>query len=259
MNVQATSVQNNRWERIWLMAKIEFKLRYLENKLGLLWALIKPISQIFMYYVVFEIIMSQGVENYVVYLYAGLLLWMFFTESTSGTVRILRTKKYLYEYTNMSKIEIYLATMISNSIGLVINLIIFFIGAAFHQIWPSVYNIYFVLIYLNLLLLSFGTSLILSNLYLLFKDVSQIWTIIVGFGFFLSPILYRGDLFSTKLPFLDYANPIAGIINNTREILLYARHPDWTMMAYDFLYAGFIFLLGYLMLKKYSVRASELI
>ena len=41
--------RSNKLERIWLLAKIEFKLRYYENKLGLLWALIKPISDIFIY------------------------------------------------------------------------------------------------------------------------------------------------------------------------------------------------------------------
>ena len=50
--------QSNQAERLWLMAKIEFKLRYYENKLGLLWALMKPMD-ICIYYVVFEIIMKQ--------------------------------------------------------------------------------------------------------------------------------------------------------------------------------------------------------
>ena len=45
--------KSNRLERIWLLAKIEFKLRYYENKLGLLWALIKPLLQMAIYYVAF--------------------------------------------------------------------------------------------------------------------------------------------------------------------------------------------------------------
>ena len=119
--------RSNKLERIWLLAKIEFKLRYYENKLGLLWALIKPISDIFIYYIAFEVILKQGVPHFVSFLFIGLILWNFFIESTAGTVQILSTKKYLYEYTNMNKIEIYLSTIFSNCIGFSFNLIFFVI------------------------------------------------------------------------------------------------------------------------------------
>ena len=252
-------MESNRLERIWLMARIEFKLRYYENRLGLLWALIKPVSQIAMYYVVFQILMAQSVDNYVIYLFVGLIMWMYFTESTSGTVKILQTKKYLYEYTNMSKLEIYLASLVSSSIGLAFNIVIYFIAAAIMGIWPSKTALLLPLIFINLFILSFGVSLILSNLFLLFKDITQIWTIVVGFGFFLSPILYRGDLFSTKLPVLDYLNPIAGIINNSRNILMYDKMPNWGMYGFDMAYACLIFAVGLFVLNKYSARASELL
>lgn len=250
-------IETNRAERIWLMAKIEFKLKFYENKLGLAWAIIKPVSQIIMYYVVFQVLMNQGVDNYVIYLFAGLMLWQFFTEVTSGTVKILKTKKYLYEYTNMAKMEIYLASIISSVIGLVFNLVIFIIGAMIAGIYPSYHYIYFILIFINLFLLSFGVSLILSNLFLLFKDIEPIWGIVVGFGFFLSPILYRGDLFSQKLPVLDYLNPIAGVINNARNILMFQKPPDWSMLLYDMSYATALFLMGLYFLNRYSARASE--
>lgn len=251
--------ESNRAERIWMMAKIEFKLRYYENKLGLMWALIKPLSQILMYYVVFQVLMNQGVDNYVIYLFAGLLLWQFFTETTSGTVKILQTKKYLYEYTNMHKLEIYLASIISSIIGLIFNLFIFLIGAWVSGILPSYHYIFFPLIFINLFILSFGVSLILSNLFLLFKDIMQIWNIVVGFGFFLSPILYRGELFSQKLRFLDYLNPISGIINNTRNVLMFQTVPDWEMLLFDIGYASLILMIGLYLLRRISPKASELL
>jgi ABC-type polysaccharide/polyol phosphate export permease len=90
--------RSNKLERLWLMAKIEFKLRYYENKLGLLWALIKPVSDIIIYYVAFELILKQGIPNFISFLFIALIIWNFFIESTTGTIQILNTKKYLYEY-----------------------------------------------------------------------------------------------------------------------------------------------------------------
>src|SRR6266496_5120983 len=119
--------RSNKIERLWLLAKIEFKLRYYENKLGLLWALIKPLLDIAIYYIVFQTILKQNIPAFASYLFIGLILWNFFVEYTTGTIQILSTKKYLYEYSNMNKLEIYVSTLFSNSIGFLFNLSMFFL------------------------------------------------------------------------------------------------------------------------------------
>lgn len=253
------SSQAHRWERIWMLARIEFKLRYYENKLGLLWALIKPVMQILMYYMVFQVLLNQRVPNYAIYLWCGLLMWQFFTECTSGTIKVLQSKKYLYTYTDMPKLDIYISSMMSTSIGLLINLAIFFFGALVAGIYPTYHYIYFFLIYINLFMLSFGMALILSNLFVLFKDINQIWGIVTSFGFFLSPILYRGELFDEKLPWLNYANPISGVITNTRNILMFGQNPHWDLLLFDLAYALLILLAGLWLLKSLGPKAGELV
>ncbi len=252
--------RSNKMERIWLMAKIEFKLRYYENKLGLLWALIKPVSDIFIYYVAFELILKQGVPNFVSFLFIGLILWNFFVESTTGTVQILSTKKYLYEYTNMNKIEIYLSTLFSNCIGFGFN---FFMFTLFYNFFDggsqgfSVYSFYFIPIFLNLLIISLAFSLILSNIYVIAKDITQIWIVVTGLGFWLSPILFKLETFKKALPGLDYFNPLAGIIINARNVLLYRQQPDWGLFVSGWVYAIALLLIGLLLLNKLGSKAAE--
>src|SRR5688572_16700431 len=169
--------RSNKSERLWLLAKIEFKLRYYENKLGLLWALIKPLMDIAIYYVVFQTIMQQNIPAFASYLFIGLILWNFFVESTTGTVQILNTKKYLYEYRSMSKLEIYISTLLSNSIGFFCNFIMFLL---FYNILEkgtplsSVHTLWIIPLFLNLYILSLATTLILSNVYVVAKDSTQI-------------------------------------------------------------------------------------
>jgi ABC-type polysaccharide/polyol phosphate export permease len=252
--------RSNKYERLWLLAKIEFKLRYYENKLGLLWALLKPIMDMSIYYVAFKLILKTDVPAFASYLFIGLVFWNFFLESTQGTTQILHAKKYLYEYSNMNKLEIYISTLFSNSIGFLFNLVMFFIF--YHLFEPqstpiSVYNFWIVVLFINLFILSLGCSLILSNIYIIAKDINQIWLVFTSFLFFLSPIFYKLSTFKESLPAFDYGNPIAGIIINARRVMMEGKGPDFELMAFDFGYAIFLLFAGLLLLNKLGAKAAE--
>lgn len=252
--------RSNKLERLWLLAKIEFKLRYYENKLGLFWALLKPIMDVFIYYTVFQIILKGGVPAFASYLFIGLIIWTFFVESTSGTIQILNSKKYLYEYSNMNKLEIYVSALMSNSIGFFFNMVMFLIFYFFIEpvsIGASVYNTWILVVFLNLFILSLGLSLILSCLYIIAKDITQIWTVFTSMLMFLSPIFYNLKTFKEALPSFDYANPLAGIIINARRVLMEAKAPDFELMVFDFGYAFFLLFLGLILLNKLGSRAAE--
>ena len=185
--------RSNKFERLWLLAKIEFKLRYYENKLGLFWALLKPLMDIVIYYTVFNYILNQRIPGFASFLFIGLILWNFFVESTTGTIQILNTKKYLYEYSNMNKLEIYIATLFSTAIGFFFNFLMFLLFYNFIE--PAskgtdIHSLWIVPIFFNMFILSLGFSLILSNIYIIAKDINQVWQVLVSFLFFLSPIFY---------------------------------------------------------------------
>jgi ABC-2 type transport system permease protein len=252
--------RSNKIERIWLLAKIEFKLRYYENKLGLLWALIKPLLDIAIYYIVFQIVLKQNVPAFASYLFIGLILWIFFVESTSGTIQILNTKKYLYEYSNMNKLEIYISTLISNSIGFFFNFLMFLLFYHFFEKVStgfSIQNLWIIVIFVNLFILSLGVSLILSTIYIIAKDIAQIWMAFVSFLFFLSPVFYKLSTFKEALPSFDYMNPIAGIIINARRIMMERSGPDFKLLGFDYVYAICLLIIGLTFLNVLGSKAAE--
>jgi ABC-type polysaccharide/polyol phosphate export permease len=258
--VKDWTVRTNKLERLWLLAKIEFKLRYYENRLGLLWALLKPLMDMCIYYVAFKVILGSDVPAFASYLFVGLILWNFFLESTSGTIQLLNTKKYLYEYSNMNKLEIYVSTLFANSIGFLFNLIIFILFYNFFEagsVGFSFYNLWIVVLFINLFILSLGVSLILSNIYIIAKDISQVWTVVTSFLFFLSPVFYKLTTFKEKLPGFQYGNPIAGIIINARRVMMEGSPPTYRLLVFDFVYALIILLAGLFLLNKLGAKAAE--
>jgi ABC-type polysaccharide/polyol phosphate export permease len=254
------SVSSNFLERLWLLAKIDFKLRYYENNLGLFWALLKPIMDVAVYYIVFKTILKTDIPNFASYLFIGLILWNFFLESTSGTIQILQVKKYLYEYSNMNKLELYIATLLSNSIGLFFNLVMFLIFYNFFESdieGFSWFNFWIIPIFFNLFILSIGVAFILSSIYIFAKDITQIWQVFTSILFFLSPIFYKFSLFKESLPAFEYANPIAGIIINARLVMMQGKMPDLELLVFDFGYALLLMFIGLIVLNKYGSKAAE--
>ncbi|MEJ0102976.1 MAG: hypothetical protein WDO19_10635 [Bacteroidota bacterium] len=73
----------------------------------------------------------------------------------------------------------------------------------------SWHALYIIPVFLNLVVLSLAFSIILSNIYILAKDITQIWIVVTGIGFWISPILFKLDRFREALPGVDYFNPIA--------------------------------------------------
>jgi len=252
--------RTNKLERTWLLAKIEFKLRYYENRLGLFWALLKPVMDIIIYYIAFKIILKSDVPAFASYLFIGLIFWIFFTEGTGGTIQILQTKKYLYEYSNMNKLEIYISTLLSSSIGFFFNLVMFFLFYSCLEPESKAVgiNAFFLLpLFLNLFIMVLGLSLILSNFYIVAKDISQVWQVFVNFLFFLSPIFYKLSTYRATLPGVDYINPISGLIINARRVVLDNQPPEWKLFVFDYGYATFLLLLGLIFLNRLGSRAAE--
>jgi ABC-2 type transport system permease protein len=225
----------------------------------LVWALAKPLADIAIYYIAFKVMLKTDIPNFVSYFFIALVLWNFFVESTTGTTNILATKKYLYEFTNMNKIEIYVSVIGSNIIGLLFNLSMFYICYLFLQdgAYLSIYTPLLFAIIINLAILSLGVSLILSSLFVIAKDIAQVWSIVIGLGFWVSPIVYKLEDYRKSLPGLDYINPMAGIIINARRVILNGQPPEWGLFYWGFAYAIFFLLIGVYILNKLGSKAAE--
>ena len=116
---------------------------------------------------------------------------------------------------------------------------------------------YFIPIFLNLVIIALAFSLILSNIYIIANDITQVWMVVTSIGFWLSPILFKLEVFREALPGIDYVNPLAGIIINARNVLLYQSEPDWGLFFFDWVYAIILLLIGLLLLNKLGSKAAE--
>ena len=249
--------ENNRIERIWLMAKFDFLTRYYGSFLGLFWALLKPLFQLAIYYIVFTKVFVSRTESFILFLFIGIILFQFFIESAQSSMKIFQTKKYLWENIQVNKLDVFYSATLATLLGFIFN---FFAFLIFHFIFGgqiSMSAFVFPLILINLLLLILAAQLILSTISIYIKDIQSLWFIIRTGLFWGSGILFDLENLGKKAMYINYVNPLAGIMTNTRNVLIYAKPPDWNLLFINLFVATILFLAGNWYFKKYSAKALE--
>lgn len=250
--------ENNRVERIWKLAQVDFKKRYYNDKLGLFWALLNPLFKIAIYYLVFTYVMDRGRENFAIFLFAGLLIFMSFTEAASKGLSIIKSKRYLLENIQFNKIDLFTSATISVFLGFSFNLVAytcFVLGAG---IEVGVNYFYLPLIIINVFILCLGTSLILATIQIYLQDIKHLWAIIVIATFWSSGIFFPAEAILEKLPIAVYINPLIGIIDNMRQITMNNSSPNVSFIFINYITSIVILFIGLFAFKKYSHKAIEL-
>lgn len=254
---QERVLSNNYWHLLWVIAKTDFKLRYNGSILGYLWAFLKPMLLFLVMYVVFSVLMKWDMPNYQLYLFLGIMLWNFFAEGTSAGIYSLLGKGDLIKKIYFPRILVVIACTLTAFMTLVLNMIVFFV---FYFYMGLGFHIYLFLLPLALLLayvLVLGVSLFLSVLQVRYRDVVQIWEVLLQAGFFLTPVIYPMTTVPVKYYFYVYLNPMAGIIQFARTAVLDQQILALPVVAYTLIFIVVVVSSGFFLFKKLSRNIAE--
>lgn len=248
---------NNKYERIWIIAKADFKLRYADTWLGFFWTVITPLFRLMVYYFVFSMIFTKKLPNYGLHIFSGLIVWMFFMEASKKGMAVLKSKRYLIENLKINSLDLYFSSMTTSMMVFVINLTVYLIVSLFFSTGVNWTIIFVPLHIINVCILVFGVMLILSTINIFFRDISKLWDMFLLALFWVNPIFYAKSLIFDQFPILMYLNPLAGIIINTRNGLLNGLEPDWNIYAYDMAYSLVVLGIGLIVFRIYFYKAAE--
>lgn len=204
----------------------DFKLRYQGSILGYFWSLFKPLLMFGVLFVVFTYIIPTGkdVPHFPAYLLLGIVVWTFFTEATSLGLGAIVGRGDLIRKVSISKISIVFASVLSAGVNFLLNMIvviIFMLVSGAEINWSMIFWVPIILI--ELIVMVLGIALILSALYVRFRDFAPIWEIILQVMFYATPIIYPLTLAaaaSHKIAAILSLNPLAQVIQDLRNILV---------------------------------------
>lgn len=252
--------ENNRFERIWKIAQVDFKKRYYNDRLGLFWAFLNPVMRVLVYYFVFTFIakkMTEDIPNFGLFLFSALICWIFFKELSKKSMKVIRMKKYLIENIKVDKIDLFLSNGISSLIGFCFNIIAYIVVALAFGTSFSLNLLYLPILILNLFLLGMGFGMVLSTVFIYARDIDHILDIFFLLGMWTSGVFFPADRVIAFWKPLFFINPFLGIFQNVRAVLVYDSTIDIQIMSLNFTVGLVIFVIGIQMVNKFSHKALE--
>jgi lipopolysaccharide transport system permease protein len=247
----------------------ELRDRYAGSSIGIFWNIVIPLTQIAIYAFVFSTLLGPRVATganatsnryaFVLYLCAGILPWIAFSESIArGTQALVRNANYLQKMALPETIFIAQSAVLGLFIA-AISLVLFLIVG-----WPLGLPVSWSYLLLPIVLvlfqgLGFGICLTLAILNAFFRDIGQAIGLILQMWMWLTPVVYSEEILSPTGQMLIHWNPAYGFIIAFRDILLSDRIPAlniWLMML------GWVLVtvvLGSLVLSKLRLEVRDVL
>lgn len=215
-----------------VIAGTEFKLKYADSALGYVWSLLKPLALFSVLYVVFaRFFKLGGIEHYPVYLLVGIVLWTFFADATTVAMPSVVAQGSLLRKLAFPRLIIPVSATMTAAITLLINLLAIVGFVAWSRIVPAFSWLLILPLLLELYVFALGVSLLLATLYVRFRDIGQIWELVMQLLFWSSAIIFPIGFLPPWFRPLAFLNPFVQVMQDVRAIVLgtsrYGTAPDY--------------------------------
>jgi ABC-2 type transport system permease protein len=208
------------------LAHSEFKLRYFGSVLGYLWSLMRPLLFFGVLYLFFTEILriGKGIPHYGTYLLTGIVLWNYFGEATGNAVSCLVAREGLLRKMRFPRMVIPLSVSLTATFNLGMNAIAVFVFALSDGLTPTATWIELLPVALGFIVFATGIAMLLSSLFVRYRDVAPIWEVLLQAWFYCSPIMYTassyGERFGAGFAHIAMLNPIAVLLTQMGHALI---------------------------------------
>ena len=232
------------------LVRRDFEQRFVGSAAGWVWGLIHPLVQLLSWVFVFGICMKvklppgEVTPNYPLYLFAGMLPWLLFSETVQRSSSSLLDQASLITKTvfpaEIVPLSIFLSALVSHLMALVLT-----VGAV--GIWENHISVFLVAlpVYMVLVgLFAVGIGWIVSSLHVFLRDTAQMVSVVLTLWFWMTPIFITEEQVPPRLRFILTGNPLSYVVRGYRELLLSYKPPSPEDLAIVAVYAVATFVAG---------------
>ena len=255
------------WNLTRTLAATDWKVRFYGSALGYLWSLLRPLMLFGSVYFVFSYVVQAGagVEHYGVILLLAMILYFFFSEVTAAGVTSMVDRESLLRKVGFPRAVVPLAVALVAAMNLALNLVVVAIFVIASGVQPRWTWLLLPIPLALMLVFATGVAMLLSALYVRYRDVRPIWEVVLQGLFYATPILYPIEAVighSQTLAKIALCNPIAAIIQQSRYLLVGGTSlgeglGSSALAAIPLVILVAVTVLGFLVFDRMAPRAAE--
>ncbi len=222
-----------------VVGAIDFKARYTDAALGYVWSLVKPLAYFGVLWLVFAHLLrtANQTEDFTLFLLIGILLFLFFVDAVTEMLPSIVDDGATLRRLAFDPILIPLSASVAVGITFCVNLLAFVVFAVIERLEPRVEWVLVVPLLAELYLFTVGLGLLLSALYVRFRDVKQVWELAAQLLFFACAIFYPIGILPDWAQKVAFLNPFVQVMQDIRHVVLGGASGPYDLTAAD-VYAG---------------------
>lgn len=200
----------------------DFKVKYNNSILGYFWSLGKPILLFLILYIVFYKFLKFGanIPNFPVYLLLGVVIWSYFAEATLTAMYSVVGKGGLIRKVYFPREVIVISSSITTLLTFLLNMLVVLLFILILRIQINIYALLMIPIIIELYLFTLAVSLILSAMFVKYRDIGHIWEVVLQGLFYATPVIYAISAIPEQFRTIIMLNPMAQIIQSSRYVLI---------------------------------------
>jgi ABC-2 type transport system permease protein len=262
------------WSLTFTLARTEFKLRFFGSVLGYAWTLVRPLLLFGVLWVFFTKVAhvndgkKPGEQFYGAQLLGSIVLFTFFAEATAGAVRSVVDRENLVRKIHFPRLVIPLAVVLLAVFNLGLNLIVVMIFATAAGVLPMLTWLELPLIIGMIVIFVAGVAMLLSALFVHFRDIQPIWEVISQILFYASPVIISIQTITAKLSptmlHVYMCNPLAVVFQQFRHAMVTNATPSaaqvvgsWTSLLLPLGIVVAIFIVGFAVFNRAAAKIAE--
>jgi ABC-2 type transport system permease protein len=266
------------WRRFWALAftiaRNEFKLKFFGSALGYVWQVMRPLLLFGVLYLFFtkvahvNSLKGPGSRYYGAQLLGSIVLFTFFSEATLGSVRSVLDRENLVRKIHFPRLVIPISVVLLALFNLALNLTVVFIFALASGVRPMLSWLELPLIVMMLAVLATGVAMLLSALFVHFRDIQPIWDVASQILFYASPVIISIETVKAKLSatlvHLYMLNPLAVAFQQFRHAMITHGTPSagqalgsWTALLEPLAIVTAIFVVGFVVFNRLAPDIAE--
>jgi lipopolysaccharide transport system permease protein len=247
-------------ELLWVFMARDVKVRYRQTVLGAAWAILRPVTTMIIFSVVFGRLAQMPSDGYPypVFVYAGLLPWTFFAGGIAASGHSLIGASHLISKVYFPRMVIPLASAGSGLVDLLISTGILMLMMLWYGVGWSVNLLAAPFLLFAVVFTALGIGTLLSALTVEYRDFAHITPFLVQVWMYVTPVIFPVSLVPQKWQWLLYLNPMTGLVEGFRSAFL-GKPFDLMGLAVSFAVAAVIFAIGIAYFQKVERRFADII